>query len=78
MLGNGRRRVSRVLTFKVKEHIGSIVLEHLSNKLYIHVLDINLLVKSGTCISARFKLSWQRDRALYLLAKIYSRPLLLR
>lgn len=38
------RQVKRVLTFKVKEHVGSIVLEHLSNELDIHVLNVDLLV----------------------------------
>ena len=62
----------------MKEHIGSIIFEHLGNEFYIHVLDVDLLVQSGTCISATLKLSWQRDQALYLLAKICSRLLLLR
>lgn len=31
------RQVTCVLTFKVKEHIGSIVFKHLSNKFDIHV-----------------------------------------
>lgn len=48
-------QVTYVLTFKVKEYIGSIILEHLSNKFDIHVLDVDLLVSNGTCISARFK-----------------------
>lgn len=38
------QQVSRILTFQVKEHIGSIVFEHLSNKFDIHVLDVDLLV----------------------------------
>ena len=47
------------LTFKVEEHIGSIVIEHLSNKLDVHVLDVDLLVPIGTCISARCnRASW--------------------
>ena len=37
----------------MKEHIGSIILEHLSNKLNIHVLNVDLLVQGGTCISTR-------------------------
>lgn len=49
------RRVTRVHTFQVKQHIGSIVLEHLSNKFDIHVLNIDLLVQNGTCISARLQ-----------------------
>lgn len=31
------QQVTCVLTFKVKEHIGSIVFKHLSNKFDIHV-----------------------------------------
>ena len=30
-------------TFEVKEHIRSIIFEHLRNELYIHVLDVDLL-----------------------------------
>lgn len=52
------QQVSRILTFQVKEYIGSIVLEHLSDKFDIHVLDVDLLVQIGTCISARFMASW--------------------
>ena len=39
------QQMSRILTFQVKEHIGSIILEHLSNKFDVHVLDVDLLVK---------------------------------
>ena len=34
----------RILTFEMKEHIRPIVLEHLSNKFDVHVLDVDLLV----------------------------------
>lgn len=30
-------------TFEVKEHVGSVVLEHLSDKFDVHVLDIDIL-----------------------------------
>ena len=49
------RQVTHNLTFKVEEHIGSIVLEHLSNKFNIHVLDVDLLVQKRPCISAQLK-----------------------
>ena len=41
---NQAARLRCVLTFKVKEYIGSIILEHLSNKFDIHVLNVDLLV----------------------------------
>jgi hypothetical protein len=32
-------------TFKVEQDVGLVVLEHLCNKLYVHVLDVDLLFK---------------------------------
>lgn len=40
----GSRQMIRILTFEMKEHIRPIVLEHLSNKFDVHVLDVDLLV----------------------------------
>ncbi len=58
-LSQAAGQVKCSLTFKVEEYIGPIVLEHLSNKLDVHVLDVDLLVSIGTCISARFnRTSW--------------------
>lgn len=37
--------ISSWLTFEVEENIGSIVFEHLSDKLNIHIPDVNLLAK---------------------------------
>ena len=42
-LYHAARQVVCSLTFEVKEHVGSIVLEHLSNKFDIHILDVDLL-----------------------------------
>ena len=35
--------MNEVHTFKVEQHIGLIVLEHLRHKFYVHILDIDLL-----------------------------------
>lgn len=36
------------LTFKVKEHIGLVVLEHLCDQLDVHVLDVDGLAMSAS------------------------------
>lgn len=43
-LYHAARQAICFLTFEVKEHVGSIVLEHLSNKFDIHILDVDLLI----------------------------------
>lgn len=73
------QQVLCILTFQVKEYIGSIVLEHLRNEFNIHVLDVDLLVKM---VPALAQDSWQAgsetEHRTYILAKTYLRPLLLR
>ena len=59
----------RVLTFQVKEHIGSIIFEHLSNKFDIHVLDVDFLVR---LVPALVQYPWQAGSE-YILAEIYLR-----
>jgi len=42
-----------MLTLEVEQDIGLIVLEHLSNKLNIHILDIDLLCGMSTLSSGQ-------------------------
>lgn len=47
--------INKGLTFQVKEDIGLVVLEHLSDKLHIHVLDVDVLYGQHS----QFMSKWQ-------------------
>lgn len=38
--------VVKIPTFEMEQHVGLVVLEHLSYELHVHVLDVDLLVAS--------------------------------